>query len=210
MKTLLIGASIIVLGAGSALANGPTPSPAAAQPGIVDRTPEVGTSPQVTPAPQPTPPPATAQTQPARPAAEPAATDRFVQTAGFGIGGLYGFRLDGSDHLAGLNLTYDHGINPGIGLELEQAVFWGFGDGVGGRSAAGVNFNLGAGEGVIPYVGGNFGAFYGNGISNSLFAGPEIGLRLFGLDTKVAYDMPFNKSMTQGNIIATVGVGIRF
>ncbi len=203
MKALLIGASIIALGAGSALANGPAPDPAAAPPVVDDPTPPPA------PPPQPTPAPAAEPTPPPRPA-EPAATDRFVQTSGFGVHGLYGFRLDGSDHLAGLNLTYDHGVNPGIGLELEQAVFWGFGDGVGGRSAAGVNFNLGAGEGVIPYVGGNFGAFYGAGISNSLFAGPEIGLRLFGFDTKVAYDMPFNKSMTQGNIIATVGLGIRF
>ena len=77
-------------------------------------------------------------------------------------------------------------------LGLEQAVFYNFGtdsDGVGGRSAAGLDFLLGRGS-MIPYIGGNIGYIYGSGIKDDAFAGPEIGLAIGPLNAKVAYDMP--------------------
>jgi hypothetical protein len=162
----------------------------------------VAAAPETTTAVAPPPPPAVT--------AEPEADRRFIETGGFSIGGLYGYGFDDQDHRGGLNLSYDFGINPGLSVELEQGVFWTFGDGVGGRSVAGLNFNFGRGEGFIPYVGGNIGGHYGNGIDNSWLAGPEIGLKLGVLDAKVAYDMPFNKSWDDGFIVTTIGLGIRF
>ena len=154
----------------------------------------------------PMPPPATAPTA----TAEPQADRRFTETGGFSVGGLYGYGFDDQEHRGGLNLVYDMGINPGLSAEFEQGVFWTFGDGVGGRSVAGLNINFGRGEGFIPYVGANIGGHYGNGIDNSWLAGPEIGLKLGILDAKVAYDMPFNKSWDDGFIVTTIGLGIRF
>lgn len=162
----------------------------------------------------PTPNPATtprtgpATAQATTPSSTPA--QRVTESGGFSLGSLYGYGTDDSDHAAGLNLTYDYGLNPGLALQLEQAAFWTFGDGIGGRSVGGINVNLGDGQGFIPYVGGNIGAIYGNGIDNSWVVGPEIGLELGILDAKVAYDMPFEKSWDRGNVVATLGLGVRF
>jgi opacity protein-like surface antigen len=220
MKILLIGASLLALGVTSAAAQqqpAPTlppadtqtfgtqapgsqaPAGAAAEGGIwgtpASMSPTTGTTGPTTAQAQ-TPPPGQAQ--------------RFTETGGFSLGGLYGYGIDDSDHMAGLNLTYDYGLNPGLGLQLEQAAFWNLGDGIGGRSVAGLNLNLGDGQGFVPYIGGNLGAIYGNGIEDSWVAGPEIGLKLGVLDAKVAYDMPFNKSWDRGTVIGTVGLGLRF
>lgn len=188
MKALLTGAAILALGATSAMA-------------------------QQTPQPQPGQQPTTTTGTMASPG-EP-----FHQSAGFGIGPFYGFNLEDSgddsksSHLGGLNLSYDHGLNPGLSLSIEQAVFWNFmsqQDGVGGRTAGGLNFNLGGREDILPYIGANIGGVYGRGIADSFFAGPEIGLNLFGFEAKVAYDMPFNRSIDKGIVAATVGLGLRF
>ena len=153
----------------------------------------------------PMPPPATAPTA----TAEPQADRRFTETGGFSIGGLYGYGFDDQDHRGGVNVIFDMGINPGLSAEFEQAAFWTFGDGVGGRSVAGLNINLGR-ENFIPYVGANIGGHYGNGIDNSWLAGPEIGLKFGPVEAKVAYDMPFNKSWDDGFLITTIGLGLRF
>ena len=200
MKILLIGASLLALGVTSAAAQQqPAPAGAAPEGGVLG-----------TPTTSPTTPartgPATAQTG----TASPGSAQRITETGGFSVGGLYGYGIDDSDHLTGLNLTFDYGLNPGLGLQFEQAGFWNFGDGIGGRSVGGLNINLGDGQGFVPYVGGNIGAIYGNGIDNSWIAGPEVGLKLGPLDAKVAYDMPFNKSWDRGNVITTIGLGLRF
>lgn len=155
----------------------------------------------------------------AAPAPEPVAeeTERGI----FSLGLLYGFNLEdqggtGSDdktsHLAGVNVGLDYALTSFMAVSLEQAGFYNFlteKDGLGGRSAAGLDFGVGLGN-VIPHVGGNIGYLYGSGIEDSAFAGPEIGLNLFGFDAKVAYDMPFNRGADDGIVTATVGTGIRF
>ena len=95
---------------------------------------------------------------------------------------------------------------------LEQAGFYHFGtedEGFGGRSAAGIDFTFGT-LSFVPSIGGNFGYLYGSGIDDDFFAGPEIGLAFGPLTAKVAYDMPFNQSLDDGVISATLGPGIRF
>jgi hypothetical protein len=160
------------------------------------------------PAPAPTPPPAVA----AAPQPEPQAERRGI----FSLGGYYGYDMGDKggqhSHLAGLNLSFDYRLTDWISLGLEQAGFYHFGtddDGFGGRSAAGVDFTFGT-LSFLPYVGGNFGYLYGSGIEDDFFAGPEIGLAFGPLTAKVAYDMPFNQSVDDGVISATIGLGIRF
>lgn len=155
------------------------------------------------------------------PAAEPAPVVEERQRAKFNLGLLYGFNMqdqggtgsdDKSSHLAGVNLGFDYALTSFMALSLEQAGFYNFlteKDGLGGRSAAGLNFGF-LKDGVIPHIGGNIGYLYGSGIEDSAFAGPEIGVNLFGFDAKVAYDMPFNRSADSGVVVATVGTGIRF
>jgi len=160
------------------------------------------------PAPAPTPPPAVAAaTQP-----EPQAERRGI----FSLGGYYGYDMGDKggqhSHLAGLNLSFDYRLTDWISLGLEQAGFYHFGtddDGFGGRSAAGIDFTFGT-LSFLPYIGGNFGYLYGSGIEDDFFAGPEIGLAFGPLTAKVAYDMPFNQSVDDGVISATIGLGIRF
>jgi hypothetical protein len=160
------------------------------------------------PAPAPTPPPAVA----AAPQPEPQAERRGI----FSLGGYYGYDMGDKggqhSHLAGLNLSFDYRLTDWISLGLEQAGFYHFGtddEGLGGRSAAGIDFTFGT-LSFLPYVGGNFGYLYGSGIEDDFFAGPEIGLAFGPLTAKVAYDMPFNQSVDDGVISATIGLGIRF
>ena len=160
------------------------------------------------PAPAPTPPPAVA----AAPQPEPQAERRGI----FSLGGYYGYDMGDKggqhSHLAGLNLSFDYRLTDWISLGLEQAGFYHFGtddEGLGGRSAAGIDFTFGT-LSFLPYIGGNFGYLYGSGIEDDFFAGPEIGLAFGPLTAKVAYDMPFNQSVDDGVISATIGLGIRF
>jgi hypothetical protein len=215
MKALLIGASVLALGATSAVAQqqpAATLPPADAQatvgasPGTgIFGTPETTTAQATTQPPVPQPAPTTAPGT-----AQQFQATRATETGGFSVGGLYGYGFNDNEHRGGLNFVYDMGINPGLSAEFEQAVFWSFGDGVGGRTVGGLNINFGEGMDFIPYIGANIGGYYGNGIENSFLAGPEIGLKFGFLEAKVAYDMPFRKSWHQGNIFTTVGLGIRF
>lgn len=183
MKALLASATILVLGSASGMAQEPAPSSSTAIPQF---------------------------SQPDL---------RQAGTSGFSVGGLYGFNMEDSgddsksSHLAGLNLSYDYALDAGLGVSLEQAVFWNFladQDGLGGRTAAGLDMDVGGAGGFVPRVGVNVGGIYGRGIEDSFFAGPEIGFNVFGFDAKVAYDMPFNRGMDDGIILATIGLGLRF
>jgi opacity protein-like surface antigen len=215
MKALLIGASVLALGATSAVAQqqpAPTLPPADAQatvgasPGSgVFSTPDITTAQATTQPPMTTPAPTTAPGT-----AQQFEATRATQTGGFSVGGLYGYGFNDQEHRGGLNLIYDFGLNPGVSFELEQAIFWTFGDGVGGRSVGGINFNFGEGLDFLPYIGANIGGYYGNGIENSFLAGPEIGLKIGFFEAKVAYDMPLEKAWDDGNIFTTIGLGIRF
>ncbi len=204
MKILLIGASLVVLAVTTAAAQQPAPQPPPhpAMTGAerLGAPPETGIhgGPPPAPAIGPIDPIAPPPARPPRPGAQ------------LTLGGFYGFGIDDSDHLVGLALAYRRGLAQRLGLSLQQAGFWNFGDGIGGRSAAGLTIELDDAPGLLPYIGGNFGAIYGNGIDNALFAGPEVGLRLGPLNAKLAYDMPFNKSVGRGNVVVTLGLGVDF
>ena len=176
------------------------------------------------PPPPPPAPVAEPTPEPAPPvvAAAPEEPEEDEDRSFFSLGAYYGYNLqdegsddgddDGTSHLAGLNLSYTYALTDWMGLGLEQAVFYNFGtddDGVGGRTAAGLNFGLLDWD-VIPYVGGNIGYIYGSGIEDDFFAGPEIGLALGPINAKLAYDMPFDRGWDDGIVSATLGLGIRF
>ena len=134
----------------------------------------------------------------------------------FSLGPYYGLDLadkgDQYSHFAGVNLSFDYQLTNWVSLGLEQAGFYHFGtddEGFGGRSAVGADFTFGT-LSFLPYIGGNFGYLYGNGINDDFFAGPEVGLAVGPLTAKVAYDIPFNEGLQDGVVSATLGVGIRF
>ena len=132
------------------------------------------------------------------------------------IGPFYGYSIedeDGDDsHLAGLNISLDYAVLPWLGVGLEQAGFYHFSspvDGLGGRSAASLNFGAGD-ENFAGWLGGNIGYVYGDGLDDDAFAGPEIGFSAGALSAKVAYDIPFNRGLDEGIIATTIGFGFRF
>ena len=164
------------------------------------------------------PPPPAPAVEPAPVAAAPAEPAQERRRGLFSLGALYGFNLldegavdEDESHLAGLNLSFDYAITDWVALSLEQAGFYHFSEdeGLGGRSAAGLNFTLGLTD-VVPYIGGNIGYIYGSGIDDDWFAGPEVGLNLGPLNAKVAYDIPFGRDLGEGIILTTVGLGIQF
>lgn len=116
-------------------------------------------------------------------------------------------------YFAGANLTASYALTPNLVGSAEQAVFYEFGkgeEGIGGRSALGLDLQVDVG-GVLPYIGGNVGYIYTDGqFGSEFFAGPEIGLKLGFLTAKVAYDIPFDRSFDHGVISATIGAGYSF
>lgn len=116
-------------------------------------------------------------------------------------------------YFAGANLTASYDLTPNLVGSAEQAVFYEFGkgdEGFGGRSALGLDLQFGA-NGVFPYVGGNVGYIYTDGeFGSEFFAGPEIGVKFGFLTAKVAYDIPFDRSLDHGVISATIGAGYSF
>lgn len=162
------------------------------------------------PAPAPEPAPQAAVPEP-EPQPEPA-----VKRGLLSVGPFYGYSIEDSDgddsHLAGLNLSFDYAVLPWMGVGLEQAGFYHFSspdDGLGGRSAASLNFG-GGDENFAGWVGGNIGYLYGDGIDDDAFAGPEIGFSAGSFSAKVAYDIPFNRDLDEGVIATTIGYGFRF
>jgi hypothetical protein len=126
---------------------------------------------------------------------------------------------DEAGFLGGLNLVVGYDLYDQVNLEFEQAGFYKFAsdkEGFGGRTAVGANYigllNFLPGSQFFPYVGANFGVLYGDGIDDSLFAGPEVGLRLGPVEAKVAYDIPFERddAFEQSVVSATLGFGLRF
>ena len=164
------------------------------------------------PAPAPEPAPAPAP-EPAPQVAEPAPEQKRGLLS---VGPFYGYSIEDEDrddsHLAGLNISFDYAVLPWMGVGLEQAGFYHFSspdDGLGGRSAASLNFGAGD-ENFAGWVGGNIGYLYGDGINDDAFAGPEIGFSAGAFSAKVAYDIPFNRGLDEGIIATTIGYGFRF
>lgn len=116
----------------------------------------------------------------------------------------------GSDsYFAGVNLTADYAFTAHVVGSAEQAVFYEFGDGdegIGGRSALGLDLMLRP-DGLGPYIGGNVGYIYTDGqFGSEFFAGPEFGVKLDNnITAKVAYDMPFDRSIDNGVLSASIG-----
>jgi outer membrane protein OmpA-like peptidoglycan-associated protein len=159
------------------------------------------------PAPAPSPPPAPEPT---------VAVVQALERGLFTVGLFYGYNIEdeegGSSHLGGINLGADYTVLPWLGLGVEQAGFYHFStddEGFGGRTAGSVNLLLGHDD-VVPYIGGNIGYLYGSGIDDDFFAGPEIGINAGKFHAKIAYDIPFNRSLDEGIIATTIGVGFRF
>lgn len=169
----------------------------------------------------------------AEPTVEAAATTvaEAIERGKFGIGLYYGANLldEGDDsgedthhvtHLVGLNLTFDYLLTNWLNLSLEQAGFYNFDtddDGLGGRTAVGLDWVFAHGEGgwgtvtsFLPYVGVNLGGIYGSGLNDDFFWGPEIGLNLGPVQAKIAYDVPFDRDFDEGIISTTLGIGIKF
>ncbi len=131
-------------------------------------------------------------------------------------GPFYGYNLEdqngGTSHLGGINLSFDYAALPWLGVGLEQAGFYHFGtedEGLGGRSAASLDFLMGD-EDLQGHIGGNIGYLYGDGLDDDAFAGPEIGIASGPFIAKVAYDIPFNQGLDEGIIATTIGFGFRF
>jgi len=158
------------------------------------------------PAPEPAPQAAAPEPQP-----EPE-----VKRGLLSVGPFYGYSIedeDGDDsHLAGLNISLDYAVLPWLGVGLEQAGFYHFSspdDGLGGRSAASLNFGAGDAN-FAGWLGGNIGYLYGDGLDDDAFAGPELGFSAGAFSAKVAYDIPFNRGLDEGIIATTIGYGFRF
>lgn len=204
MKTLLMGATILALGITSASAQQLEPAARPAAEPMIRTDTQAQTQAQT-------------QSQTSTPARTTTLSPEENLATGVGVGLFYGYNMQdsgrGNSHLGGVNLDYEYGLTQGLALQLQQAVFYNYqaeSDGIGGRSVAGLKLNMGASTSLVPYVGANFGGIYGKGITDSLLAGPEIGINLFGLNAKVAYDMPFDRSWDDGVVVTTVGFGMRF
>lgn len=174
---------------------------------------------------QPAPPPAPAPEPVPAPAPQvvttPPEPQPQLERGAFSIGGFYGYNLGdetGTSHLGGINLGLDYAVTPWLGAGIEQAGFYHFGtdsEGFGGRTAGSVDFLIGTtnvmgGTDITGHFGANVGYLYGSGIEDDFFAGPEIGLTSGPFVAKVAYDIPFNRSLDEGIIATTIGFGIRF
>jgi hypothetical protein len=168
---------------------------------------------QPAPAPEPVPAPEPAPPVAAAPEPEP---EPMEKRGLLSIGPFYGYSIEDSDgddsHLAGLNLGLDYAVLPWLSVGLEQAGFYHFSspdDGLGGRSAASLDFVMGD-EDLQGRIGGNVGYLYGDGLDDDGFAGPEIGIASGPFIAKVAYDIPFNRGLDEGIIATTLGFGFRF
>lgn len=131
--------------------------------------------------------------------------------------GAYNFQPGDESWFAGVNATASYDVTPNIVVSLEQAGFYNIGaddEGFGGRSLAGVDFQIDQLGGLLPYVGANVGYTYIDGSGDGgLFAGPEIGLRYEGFSVKVAYDIYIDeddRDIEDGVVALTLGYGLRF
>lgn len=169
---------------------------------------QVAAPPPPPPAPAPAPAPQVVEAAP-----PPPANPRFMFTPGI----FYGYNLEDEQgthsHLVGINLALDYLVTDWMSVGLEQAGFYHFdtdNDGIGGRTVVGPDFYLGDPQTVAGYVGGNIGVLYGSGIDDDLVGGPEIGLIWDPINWKIAYDIPFNRSVDEGIVNTTIGAVFRF
>lgn len=137
-----------------------------------------------------------------------------------GIGPYIGFNNEGFDESVylGANITASYFVTPNIALSGEQAIFYNtFGaddDGIGSRTAIGADYHFGeygSSESILPFVGVNAGYLTVDGSSTGgFFAGPEIGISVFGFNTRLAYDMVEPRDWDDGVISLTFGYEFRF
>ena len=156
----------------------------------------------------------------AAPAPAPAPMAEEPTRFRIGAGPYFGFNLqeDENSYFAGANVTASYFLTPRIAASAEGAGFYNFDssdDGWGYRVAAGADYHFadfGLGDGVLPYVGANAGhmAIEGAGGTGGFFAGPEIGVNVFGIQTKVAYDFVEDRDADEGVISITAGYAFEF
>lgn len=155
----------------------------------------------------------------AAPAPPPvAAPESVLPLVALGIGPYYGFDFESDGNLLGGNLTLDYFVTDNVSVGGEQAVFYAFGqnsdydEGVGGRSVASLDYHFGRSTnegGFAPYIGANVGAVYGEGLDGSFIYGPELGLTVWNIDAKVAYDIR-DSGLDDSIISATLGWNFNF
>lgn len=132
---------------------------------------------------------------------------------------------NGATSVKGWNTSF--GLNAGLSLEgvlvspLEVGVRQGIGlvdnRDVRGDTALFADFNVPVSKRLTAFVGADIGDVYGQGVNNTVFAGPEAGLKLFVVEKtyiygRVNYDFQLtDRSGTDRDSLRyTVGVGIKF
>jgi hypothetical protein len=145
----------------------------------------------------------------------PEEVEETFKRIAFTVGPYYGFNGSTDMHLLGANLVADYYITPNISVGAEQAGFYIYDTGWGGRSVASLDYHfgnmmdLGSMGGLLPYIGVNGGGIYGAGIYEDWIYGPEIGLDLGFLNAKVAWDIS-DQGINDSTISATFGALFRF
>ncbi len=146
----------------------------------------------------------------------PVTVAEAVSRLRFSVGPYIGFNNENNDYstFLGANLKAAYDVHPNVALVAEQAVFYSFGsddEGVGGRTAAGVELNAGDFGGVTPFVGGQVGYMYVDGsATGGFFGGPSVGLRSGPFEVKAAYDFLENRSGGRGVTSLMAGYVVRF
>jgi len=135
------------------------------------------------------------------------ASDNNFDTSSFGTTAELGWML---------NDTFEVGLRQGLNiLTLKHA-----NDSWNGSTLGFVDFNFGQGT-VVPYLGGNFGAIYGDGVQDTETAGIEGGMKWYVKDKtwigfNVQYQWLFNNSnsidnrFNDGAFLYSIGVGFNF
>lgn len=140
------------------------------------------------------------------------------------LGGSGYSNNDLNDSLGGVNFSIGHFISDTLSVSLRQGLSYSNPAG-GGRAYAGstliaVDHHFGTGN-LRPFLGVNFGGLYGDGISDTLAAGVEGGLKLYVKEKTfvfalVNYAWTFNKArgvtnnFDDGAILWSLGVGFNF
>jgi hypothetical protein len=113
------------------------------------------------------------------------------------------------------NISGDYFFTENLSVGAEQAIFYAFDnddeDGIGGRTVGSLDYHFGTPReegGLAPYIGANVGGIYGEGVDGGFIYGPELGLTLWGLKAKLAYDI--RDDFDEGVISSTLGWGLRF
>jgi hypothetical protein len=83
------------------------------------------------------------------------------------------------------------------------------------------HFNYSVEQQWVPYIGANLGYVYGDGVSDTFVAGPEVGVRYFVNDTtfitgSIAYDFFFDdagdadSAFDDGQFVYAIGIGFQW